>query len=173
MKILNLHGCQEQRHNSAYEALIANGCAVKSLSMDYDAESPRRIRNRLRKIIKAYHIEVIVGSGLGGFYAAVLSAELYLPVILVDPVLLPFLMLSEHTEDYVALFGTLSALERRKVSCIIGERSDCVRLLGFVRNLLMNRRFCIVPEGEYSNGTMPLKAYFAEVLQYYSTILPH
>lgn len=168
MKVLNLHGFQGRRHNFAYEAFTANGCSVISPALNYGAESPLCILSRLRRIAKVYQIQMIAGTSLGGFYAAVLSAELHLPVIMVNPFLLPFLNTPDYTAQYVALFGSLARLEQRNVSCIVGAADNCIGSLDFVQNLLGNKRFRIVQDGTHSGGSLPLKEYFGEVLRYYS-----
>lgn len=168
MNVLNLHGFQGCRHDFAYEALTANGCKVISPALGYDAESPLCILSRLRRIARVYQIQMIAGTSLGGFYAAVLSAELHLPVILVNPFLLPFLSSPDYTAQYIALFGGLARLEQRNVSCIVGAEDDCIGSFDFVQNLLGNERFRIVQDGTHSGGSLSLKEFFGEVLRLYS-----
>lgn len=57
---------------------------------DYDAVSPREMVVKLKKLAADESIGLIVGTSLGGFYAAVLSAETGLPALLVNPCLMAF-----------------------------------------------------------------------------------
>lgn len=88
MTILNIHGFGGSPYNSAYSALQANNYTdIISPSIDYNAETPENIMAKLRNIIADNGIDLIVGTSLGGFFGAVLSAEKNIPVILVNPCL--------------------------------------------------------------------------------------
>ena len=165
MHILNLHGYGGSPRNAAYAALQANGCdVIVSPAIDYEADAPEVILDRLRSIIREQNIRLLVGTSLGGFFAAVLSAELHLPVILVNPFLMPFLTFPEYIQGYISSFGTLSGIDRQLVSCIVGEEDEMLGDHQFTRDLLENERFRSIPGGHHSGATLPLKAYFAEVL---------
>lgn len=94
MLILNIHGCNGNTENSAYKVLAKLGHEIISPAFDYENESPDNIMDRLRSIAEEKSPDIIVGTRMGGFYAAVLSAELDLPVITVKPFLMPFLNFS-------------------------------------------------------------------------------
>lgn len=165
MHILNLHGYGGSPRNAAYAALQANGCdKVISPDIDYEADAPEVILDRLRSIIREQNIRLLVGTSLGGFFVSVLSAELRLPAILVNPFLMPFLTFPEYLPGYISAFGTLSGIDRHLVSCIVGEEDEMLGDHQFTRDLLENERFRSIPGGHHSGATLPLKAYFAEVL---------
>ena len=74
-----------------------------------------------------YKADMIVGTSLGGFYAAVLSARHELPAMLVNPCLTPFLLniLSDFkTRPLVKLFGELAKIDSSTVSCIVGDDDE-------------------------------------------------
>ena len=93
MKILNIHGYKGSAKNSAYEALTALGHEVTSPELDYDTLSPDETLEMLLREAGECGAEMLVGSSLGGFYAAVMSVRLGLPAALVNPCLMPFLHL--------------------------------------------------------------------------------
>ena len=178
MHILNIHGYHGTPKNAAYAALQANGCdKITAPAIDYDAESPDSILGRLRYIAADQNIELIVGTSLGGFFAAVLAAERDLPVMLVNPCLLPFLHLPRlgftgEIKPFIPMFGTLHRLDRDNVSCIVGGQDEVIDSHDFTQKLLGNARFRIVPEGKHSGATLPLPDYFGEMLHYYTEVLP-
>ena len=178
MKILNIHGYNGSPHNAAYAALNENSCQdITAPSIDYDAESPEIILEGLKGIIADKQIELIVGTSLGGFFAAVLSAELNLPVILVNPCLMPFhhlprLGFQGNIKPFIPLFGMLDKLESDNVSCIVGADDEIIDTHDFTERMLGNARFRRIPGGKHSGATLPLKTYFGEMLYYYTEILP-
>ena len=178
MRILNIHGYGGNPHNAAYAALQANNWTnIISPAIDYDAESPENILGKLRYIIADKRIELIVGTSLGGFFAAVLSAEKNLPVMLVNPCLMPFLHLPRlgfhgDIKPFVSMFGTLAKLDSSNVSCIVGGQDEIIDTHDFTENMLRNERFRIIPNGKHSGSTLPLNEYFSEMLHHYTEILP-
>lgn len=122
-----------------------------------------------------YKADMIVGTSLGGFYAAVLSARHDLPAMLVNPCLTPFLLdiLSEFkTRPLVKLFGELAKIDSSNVSCIVGDDDEVLGDHTFTEKLLGNSRFRRIEGGKHSGATLPLKAYFSEMLDYYTNTLP-
>lgn len=174
MNILNIHGFGGSPHNSAYAALQSNNCNdIYSPSIDYNAETPEDILGKLRYIIADKRIDLIVGTSLGGFFGAVLSAEKNIPVILVNPCLLPFLHLPRlgfcgDIKPFVSMFGILAKLDISNVSCIVGGQDEVIDSHDFTEKLLHNARFRIIPDGRHSGSTLPLKEYFFEMLRYYT-----
>ena len=170
MNILNLHGYAGSPQNAAYSALQANGCSsIIAPAIDYSAASPETILENLRQILADQQIALLVGTSLGGFFAAVLAAEQHLPVILVNPCLLPFLHLPRlgfqgEIEPFIPLFGTLSGLDNNSVSCIVGADDEVIDTHDFTERLLGNARFRRIPGGKHSGATLPLNAYFGEML---------
>jgi len=176
VNILNIHGYGGNPHNAAYTALQKNGCSkVTAPAIDYDTQSPEIILERLQNIIADKQINLIIGTSLGGFYASVLSAQHNLPVMLVNPCLTPFLLdlLSElEKNSLVQLFNELEKIELSNVSCIVGDADELLGNHAFTEKLLGNARFRRIKDGKHSGYTLPLKAFFSEMLQYYMAILP-
>lgn len=169
MKILNIHGYKGNSHNSAYKALKSLGYDVISPSLDYDVLAPEEIFETLCRQIIDNEADIIVGTSLGGFFAAVLSTQLNLPVILVNPCLTPFLYLPRlgYTKDikpYIAMFGEILKLKKYNISTIIGGQDEIIDSHDFTKSLLSNERFEIIPEGKHSGETLPLKNYFNKIL---------
>ena len=177
MQILNIHGYHGSQKNSAYTALSELGCDLISPSIDYDETSPENILGQLRYILADRRPDVVVGTSLGGFFAAVLSAEHDLPAILVNPCLMPFYHLPKlgfegDVIDFIAPFGSLSELDRSLVSCIVGDADEVLGDHSFTEMLTRNSRFRRVPNGKHSGASLPLAEYFDEVLRYYRDKLP-
>ena len=162
--------------NSAYTALHEIGCEnIISPSIDYDSEEPSNIIGTLNMLRVQYKADMIVGTSLGGFYAAVLSARHDLPAMLVNPCLTPFLLdiLSKFkTRPLVKLFGELATIDSANVSCIVGDDDEVLGDHAFTEKLLGNSRFRRIEGGKHSCATLPLKAYFTEMLDYYTNTLP-
>lgn len=177
MKILNLHGYNGSPKNAAYAALQANCCKnIMSPELDYDADSPENILGKLRVIIADEQIDILIGTSLGGFFVAVLSAELNIPVILINPCLMPFLHLPRlgfegDIKPFISQFGTLIHLNRDIVSCIVGEDDEVIDTHDLTERIRGNSRFRRIPGGKHSGATLPLKEYFGEILHYYTDIL--
>ena len=174
--ILNIHGYHGSPKNSAYTALHEIGCEnIISPSIDYDSEEPSNIIGTLNMLRVQYKADMIVGTSLGGFYAAVLSARHDLPAMLVNPCLTPFLLdiLSKYiTRPLVKLFGDLAKIDSSNVSCIVGDDDEELGNHAFTEKLLGNSRFRRIEGGKHSGATLPLKAYFSEMLDYYTNTLP-
>ena len=168
MTILNIHGYAGHPQNSAYQALQAIGCKnIIAPAIDYDTQSPDSIIEQLEEVINKQKIDLIVGTSFGGFFASVLSVRCNLPVILINPCLLPFLIeFLPHDEllSLIIYFGMLSDIDNTKVSCIVGDEDEVLGDHYFTETLLKNERFRRVPGGKHSGATLPLKEYFKEIL---------
>lgn len=176
LTFLNIHGYHGSPKNSAYTALNEIGCKnIISPSVDYDHEEPYNIIDRLNILQAEHKVDLVVGTSLGGFYASVLSAQHNLPVMLINPCLTPFSLdlLSElEKNSLVQLFNELEKIELSNVSCIVGDADELLGNHAFTEKLLGNARFRRIKDGKHSGYTLPLKAFFSEMLQYYMTILP-
>ena len=174
--ILNIHGYHGSPKNSAYTAQHEIECEnIISPSIDYDSEESSNIIGTLNMLRVQYKADMIVGTSLGEFYAAVLSARHDLPAMLVNPCLTPFLLdiLSDFkTRPLVQLFNELEKIELSNVSCIVGDADELLGNHAFTEKLLGNARFRRIKDGKHSGYTLPLKAFFSEMLQYYMAILP-
>lgn len=169
MKILNIHGYKGSSCNSVYTALKNLDCEVISPEIDYDAKPPERVLEELHRLIDENHVDVVVGTSLGGFYAAVLSAQLNLPVILVNPCLMPFIYLSRlgYTRDvkpYMAMFGELLKLKSYNVSTVVGGQDEIIDTLDFTEQLLQKGQYVVVPDGKHSGATLSLDVNLPQLL---------
>lgn len=169
MNILNIHGYKGNANNSAYEALLALGHSVVSPEIDYDAVSPDEVLDMLYGTAEKSGAEMLVGSSLGGFYAAVMSVRLGLPAVLINPCMMPFLHLPRlgfegETRPFITLFGEFAAIDDTKITVIVGGNDEVIDTHDMTRNLLKNSRFEVVPNGGHSGSTLPLEKFFREVL---------
>lgn len=169
MKILNIHGYKGSAKNSAYEALTALGHEAASPELDYDMLLPDETLEILLREAGECGAEMLVGSSLGGFYAAVMSVRLGLPAVLVNPCLMPFLHLPRlgyvgEIRPFIKLFGELADIDSKKISVIVGGSDEVIDTHDMTRNLLKNSRFEVLPNGRHSGSTLPLESFFAEVL---------
>lgn len=169
MKILNIHGYKGSAKNSAYEALTALGHEAASPELDYDMLLPDETLEILLREAGECGAKMLVGSSLGGFYAAVMSVRLGLPAVLVNPCLMPFLHLPGlgyvgEIRPFIKLFGELADIDSKKISVIVGGSDEVIDTHDMTRNLLKNSRFEVVPNGRHSGSTLPLDSFFAEVL---------
>ena len=113
--------------------------------------------------------EVVIGSSLGGFFAALISVRLGLPAVLINPCLMPFLHLPRlgyegDIRPFMQLFGELSGIDEKKVYTIVGGSDEVIDTHDMTRNLLRNTHFEVVPNGGHSGSTLPLERFFSEVL---------
>lgn len=169
MKALNIHGYHGAPMNGAYHALKKLGCEIISPALDYDADAPEKILGRLQYMVKECQPDIIIGTSLGGFFAAVLSVRMKLPVVLVNPCLMAFWHLPKlgytgPVQPFIRLFGELAGLENRFVSAIVGERDEVIDTHAFTETICGNSRYRVIPKGRHSGGTLPLRKYFEEVL---------
>lgn len=169
MKILNIHGYKSSGRNSSYEALKAIGKEAVSLTIDYDALSPDEILEMLCREAKKSGAEVVIGSSLGGFFAALISVRLGLPAVLINPCLMPFLHLPRlgyegDIRPFMQLFGELSEIDEKKVYTIVGGSDEVIDTHDMTRSLLRNTHFEVVPNGGHSGSTLPLERFFSKVL---------
>ncbi|WP_295112442.1 YqiA/YcfP family alpha/beta fold hydrolase [Ruminococcus sp.] len=168
--MLNLHGYGGSAENAAFAALKANGHDVVSPQNDYDAVSPREMVVKLKKLAADESIGLIVGTSLGGFYAAVLSAETGLPAVLVNPCLmafyhLPLLGYTGDISEFIGLFGELEDLDKSRICAIIGGSDEVVTTHSFTRGYLCEERVTVIPAGKHSGATLPLAEYFGKVIK--------
>lgn len=170
MKILNIHGYHGNAENSAYYVLKDIGCNVISPALDYDSESPDKTLEKLFSIIQKNEPDAITGTSYGGFFAVLLSVRSKLPVILINPCLMPFIYLprlgyKQDIKDFFPMFPMMSDIDINKVSTIVGSNDEIIDTHDFTGNLLYNERFIVFPEGRHSGSTLPLKEFFTDILK--------
>ena len=172
VNVLNIHGYHGSPENAAFGALKENKCeTVISPDIDYDSESPKSVLNQLRYYVSDKSVDFIVGTSLGGFYASVLAAEFDLPVILINPCLMPFLYLPRlgykgDIKAFISMFGTLADMKKENVCCIVGDADEIIDSHDMTERMFGNERFCRIPGGKHSGATLSLNDYFAEVIPY-------
>lgn len=169
MKILNIHGYRGSCENSSFAALSALGAEMISPQMDYDKQSPDEILLFLNDLWQQNGCQAIVGTSLGGFYAALLSMKHHAKTVLINPCLLPFLLLPQIEEsqntllfDYLRLFADISKIDKNQILAIIGEQDEVISTHDFTQNLLGKSRCILVPDGKHSGWTLPLEQIFQQ-----------
>lgn len=171
MKILNIHGYNGSQENSAAVALEKLGYNVISPAINYDSDSPESIIDELSAVSYDESPDVVVGTSLGGFFAAVLSARNDLPVILVNPCLMPFLTLEKlgykgNVMEFVPLFWELSELKLYNTSTIVGSQDEIIDHNAVTKKFLDNERYKSEPNGKHSGATLPLEEFFSETMEH-------
>lgn len=177
MKILNIHGYRGSCENSSFAALSALGAEIISPQMDYDTQSPDEILLFLNDLWQQNGCQAIVGTSLGGFYAALLNSKHHAKTVLINPCLLPFLLLPQIEEsqntllfDYLRLFADIVKIDKNQTLAIIGEQDEVISTHDFTQNLLGKSRCICVPNGKHSGWTLPLGDIFQ---QQYSWLCGH
>ena len=169
MKILNIHGYRGSCENSSFAALSALGAEMISPQMDYDKQSPDEILLFLNDLWQQNGCQAVVGTSLGGFYAALLSMKHHAKTVLINPCLLPFLLLPQLEEsqntllfDYLRLFADIIKIDKNQILAIIGEQDEVISTHDFTQNLLGKSRCILVPDGKHSGWTLPLRDIFKQ-----------
>ena len=172
MKILNIHGYQGNAANSAYEALRECGFEIISLQIDYDRSSPDSGMQLLNSQFTNNFCDAVVGTSLGGFFAALISAKNECPCVLVNPCLMPFLHLprlgyvsDDGVIEYIRLFSGLADIDSSRVSTIVGGQDELIDTHDFTRQIFQNERYILVPDGKHSGSTMPLADIFRDHME--------
>ena len=176
MKILNIHGYQGNAANSAYEALRKCNFDIISLQIDYDRTSPESVMQLLNSQFTNNFCNAVVGTSLGGFFAALISAKNECPCVLVNPCLMPFLHLprigyqnDDGVLEYIRLFSGLADVDGRNVSTIIGGQDELIDTHDFTQGIFQNERYIVVPDGKHSGSTMPLDDIFRDHIDSFFT----
>ncbi|MCM1132982.1 MAG: hypothetical protein NC340_05885 [Ruminococcus flavefaciens] len=166
MKIMNIHGYGGSAENSACVALKELGHDVVSPQIDYCAESPEKVFDNIREIFRENKPDYIVGTSLGGFFALLTSIHFNIPVVLVNPCLMPFITLPEvgHRGDvsgFIRLFSNFADIRQENITAIIGGQDEVISYHNTVTRKLINN-CTVIPEGRHTGGTLPLKEFFGE-----------
>ena len=169
MKIINIHGYRGSCENSSFAALSALGAEMISPQIDYDKQSPDEILLFLNDLWQQNGCQAIVGTSLGWFYAALLSMKHHAKTVLINPCLLPFLLLPQLEEsqntllfDYLRLFADIVKIDKNQIVVIIGEQDEVISTHDFTQNLLGKSRCILVPDGKHSGWTLPLRDIFKQ-----------
>lgn len=169
MKILNIHGYRGNAANAAYNALSECGFDIISLQIDYDRTSPETLMQLLSSQFANNFCSAVVGTSLGGFFAALISAKHECPAVLINPCLLPFLSLprlgykdDDGIVEYIRLFSGIADADNSNISVIAGGKDEVIDTHDFTRNIFQNERYILVPDGMHSGATMPLTDIFKD-----------
>lgn len=170
MRILNIHGYKGNPENSAYIALCELGYKSFSPAIDYDATETDKIFQYLDNIIDEYKPDLIIGTSLGGFFAAVISSQRNMPAILVNPCLMPFVTLPrlEFKNDirpFIKKFAELHKISSDNIYTITGRCDEIIDYHDFTKKMFGNKYYREIPDGKHSGATLPLKEYFSLILQ--------
>lgn len=175
MLFLNIHGYHGCWNNGAYHALRKQadplGAEVLSPVIDYDAEDARAVFDRLSDVVEREKPDLIAGTSLGGFFAALLCGRYRIPAILVNPCLLPFLHLPRldypgDIHKYMALFDGLSAVRPADTFVLIGGKDEIIDTHDFAHALLDDGgHFYFFPDGFHESTTLGLDETFSGIMR--------
>ena len=172
MKILNIHGYQGNAANSAYQTLRDNDFNIVSMQIDYDRTSPEEIMHTLKSQFSNNFCDAVVGTSLGGFFAALVSAKCECPCVLINPCLMPFMTLprlgyknDDGVIEYMRLFSGLADADNSRFSTVVGGKDEVVDTHDFTRRLFQNERYIVVPDGMHSGSTLPLTDIFRDHIE--------
>ena len=151
MKVLNIHDYKEDKNNVTYTALKACGFEIISYQYDYDSLDPSPLFDLMNAHFNANFCDVVVGTGIGAFFAMLISAKQLFPCVLVNPIIVPGMYLSELGYNrYVGILG-LRDLEFRYmqnlnpcgVSTIMNIHNELMdaRMLNYTKEVLHNPRY--------------------------------
>lgn len=172
VKVLNIHGYQGNAANSAYQALRECDFDIVSLQIDYDRSSPESIMQMLNSQFTNNFCDAVVGTSLGGFFAALISVKNECPCVLINPCLMPFLHLprlgykdDDGVLEYIRLFSGIADIDSQLISTIVGGQDELIDTHDFTRRIFQNERYIVVPEGKHSGSTLPLNDIFKDHLE--------
>ncbi len=172
MKILNLHGYKGTANNSVYMVLRNFGYDVISPEIDYDNILPKNLLLHITELYDDNACDAVVGTSVGGFFAAQLCVLRKCPTVLINPCLLPFVYLPRlgynnrnGLLEYCELFKNIVGINEQFVSTIIGENDEVIDSHDFTKRLLLNSRLICVPNGKHSGFTLPLEKIFENDLK--------
>ncbi len=164
MKIFNIHGYQGTAHNAAYMALTKCGYEVVSLQLDYDAYTPKALYSKLYEEYRQSGCTALVGTSLGGFFAALICIAEHCPTMFINPCLLPFWTIpklghryDKAVREFTELFGNLAQIDREIVSTVVGSEDEVVDTHDYTKALLENERYFVINGGKHSGETLPLE----------------
>ncbi len=164
MKIFSIHGYKGSAHNAAYGALFDCGYNVHSIQIDYDSESPKTVLEKLHNEYITSGCHCLAGTSLGGFYAAQICALEHCPTLLINPCLLPFLVLPElgyvyngGIWEFSEIFSGFTGLDKTLVSTVVGSEDEVVTTHCYTKAMLENERYYTVDGGKHSGATLPLR----------------
>ena len=151
MTFLNIHDYKEFNENIAYQALVHCNADVISPVFDYDGMTPRPLFDKICAEFNKNFCDVVVGTGIGGYFALIISAKYHVPTILIDPVIVPGLVLpamgytAQHRLwEMRTLEGTyLQDIDTRATSTIMNTKNTLIddKLREYTKVFLNNKRY--------------------------------
>lgn len=172
LKILNIHGYRGSENNNLYQALHETGYDVVTLSIDYDKLSPEEVMSLLNSIIERENIYGVAGTSLGGFFAMCCSAVHNIPALLVNPALLPEVLLPElgykrlsGIREFTRVRACLANFQPGLLTTIIGDEDEVISdkaVKEYTRGIVCGRRIITVPGGGHSGSTLQLASLLIE-----------
>lgn len=118
MKFLNIHDYKEPNKNIAYQALIHCNADVLCPQFDYEGMTPSSLFDKICAEFNKNFCDVVVGTGIGGYFALIISAKYLVPTILIDPVIVPGLVLPQMGYTQRHRLWEMRTLERTYLQCI-------------------------------------------------------
>ena len=167
MKVLNIHGYKGSAFNSVAAAMDANGLEVVTESIDYDGTDPEIITEHLLGSYFKNKCEAIAGTSLGGFYAMVLCARLSAPTLLINPAVVPGIVLPKlgyNRPDGIRKLRVieleyLDNLDLNNITTVVGKEDEIINsgLRAYTKAILFNNRYYEIQNGKHSGNTLGLK----------------
>ncbi len=164
MRIFSIHGYNGSAHNSVYNALTDCGYDVYAPQIDYNAKSPREILYWLFGEYAKSECNAVVGTSVGGYFAALFCAVSGCHTLLINPCLMPFVVLpglgytnADGILEFSHMFSTLAKLYNNRVSTIIGLDDEIIKEHTYTKILLGNERYYEIKDGKHSGATLPLR----------------
>lgn len=151
MKVLNIHDYHEDKNNIAYKALQACEFDIINPQFDYDETDVFPLFDLICAEFNKNFCDVIVGTGIGAFFAMLLSAKEAVPCVLVNPAVVPGMLLLKHGYNRYVGVRRLQRLEYRYMhnfnlcgtSTIIDKQTFQMSesMLQYTKELLHNPRY--------------------------------
>lgn len=178
LKILNIHGYGGSAQNTVFRLMDElYPSQVVSPQIDYDTTSPDTVVSILDKLIRAESVGAIVGTSFGGFFACCVGSQYEVPIILVNPCLLPFITLRQISDTYnlskygkrlFELFGQhMGVLDKRYLSTIVGKSDEIINHQSTTAYLVKSKRWYEIDGNHQIGRTNELSAAFREIFNYY------
>ena len=160
MKILNIHDYHEDKNNTAYRALQACEFEIINQQYDYDGMDPFPLFDLICAHFLRNFCDIVVGTGIGAFFAICISAKYQVPCVLINPTVVPGMYLLDAGYNRFVGVPHLCDLECKYLrefnlcgtSTIIDDQWEYMNksLLNYTKELLDNPRYY-----ELSNSTEP------------------
>lgn len=165
-KVLNIHGYKGSGKNSLFTALKETGYNVVTVDIDYDALGAEKAMSLIEHIIEREEIVGVAGTSLGGFFALCCSAGYNLPALLVNPGLLPELILPRlgfsrrsGIREFTRVRACLGNYTPGLLTTILGEADEIISdsdIKEYTKSLVCGKRIITVPNGKHSGSTLGL-----------------